>query len=691
MAKKKKAEKKREYRNKEKQVETASTSIFDKINYFLLLSAIFLIPIIFVTFIYDPFDLMKNVVFRIIVSFMLLFYILDIYLGKKKEIFFHPAAYLMIAFVLWTAYATTDSVVFWTSVWGKYRRFEGLVAFITYLVFLLIAIDVFSRDRRRIETAVKVSLFSAILVSTYGILQYLGYDILKWGSLPFEERRSFATLGNPALLAGYLVAVFPLAFAYSIFTKNLISFSFGVISTLLTFTCLITAFNRTSWLAAALSIFCMVIFIWFLARKRAVGTWNVRNMAIIVLILVSVFIALSIHSQMQKTPLTVVKRIEQMTEFGGSFAHRLEIWKAGLRMIYKEPFNGLGPDTFRSTSRIYQGEKYGHIAADIVADNAHNYEIHIAAGTGVIGLLFFLSFLIYVFFEAVRIIYQKSFSENGKAHIFSTKDLASLGVNLGLLISFLAYLFQMITSVSVIGSTIMWWFAFTGILSQGKALKTLRPSLKQSHKVAALVGTVVIVLVAIILNVSLVIADHYYLVAKRYTGYPEFLSIQEENIKKAMRFNPWLWDIPGEMARSYYLSYKSTNNVEYLDSALSYALLAESIDKNEADIKSLLIQIYLEKGLYDKGSFLEAEVVASEMAKMMPHHYVSWLLLGEVYYFNQKFEKAIEALENAIRNNPYSAQSYYVASLCYRSLGDNQKAAEFLEKARKLDPNIDKE
>lgn len=688
MAKKKKSEKSKAYRNKEMQIKAKSKSILDKINYIFLLLVIFVVPVIFVTFTYDPFDLIKNVVFRIIVSLMLFFYILDIYLGKKRDIFFHPAAYLMVVFVLWSTYATADSVVFWTSVWGKYRRFEGLVAFITYLLFLIMAIDVFSRDKRRIETAVKVSLLSGIIVSTYGILQYLGFDILMWGSLPFEERRSFSTLGNPALLAGYLVTVFPLAFAYSIFTKKLLSLIFGIISTLLTFTCLITAFNRTSWLAAALSIICMVIFIWFLARKRAVETWNLRNMAIIVLILVSVFVALTIHSQMQKTPLTVLKRIEQMTEFGGSFAHRLEIWKAGLRMINKEPFNGLGPDTFRSTSRIFQGEKYGHIAADIVADNAHNYEIHIAAGTGIIGLTFFLAFLTYVFFEALRIIYQKGFDEDGKAHIFSNENLASLGVNLGLIVSFLAYLFQMITSVSIIGSTIMWWFAFAGILSQGKALKTLKLSLKHSHKVAALVVTVVIVLVAIILNVSLVIADHYYFIAKRYTGFPGYLSIQEEYIKKAMKFNPWLWDIPAEMARSYYLSYKSTNNLEYLDSALNYALLAESIDKNEADIKSLLIQIYLDKGMYDEGSLIEAELVASEMARMMPHHYVSWLLLGEVYFFNQNFEKAIEALEKAIRNNPYSAQSYYVASLCYRNLGDNKKAAEFLEKAKKLDPNI---
>lgn len=688
MGKKKKSSLKASKKNTLKEPSLHPT-VFEKINYFLILLAIFIVPIIFDNFTFDPFDLIKNVVFRIIVSLMIFFFALDFLIKKRAEFNFHPATYFMIAFVIWAAFATFDSVVFWTSFWGKYRRFEGLLAFLTYLAFLIISVDVFSRDKRRIEGAVKVALITGSIISIYGIMQYLGYDFLKWGSLPFEARRSFSTLGNPALLAGYLVTVFPLAFGYTIFSERTSDIVIGVISTLLTFTCLVTAFNRTSWLAAALAIISMAMIIWFLSKKKAIEPWVIRNMLIIVATLVVMFLLLAIHSQLQKTPLTVVKRIEQMTEVGGSFAHRIEIWKSGLRMINAEPFNGLGPDTFRATSRMFQGERYGHIAPDIVADNAHNYEIQIAAGTGMPGFLFFAAFLIYVFFEGLRILYKKTFSAN-EIHFYSTWELASLGVNLGILVSFLAYFFQMITSVSVIGSTIMWWFAFAAILSQGEKLRNISISLSDfAGSFLVAISSLIIILMAYF-NIRLMIADSYYLQSKAYTGYPMFLSVQEEIIKKAMNYNPWLWDIPAEMARSYFTAYRNTNNKEYLEKALNYAILAEELDKYEADVKALLVQIYLDRSSYDPTSLVEAEVLAQKMTEMMPHHYVSWMLLGEVYYLKADYVQAIRMFEEAIRNNPRCAEAYYFTSLSYRRLGDTEKEARFLEKARSINPDIGK-
>lgn len=666
------------------------TSVFDRLNYFLVLAVIFVVPLIFDSFTFDPFDLIKNVTFRIIVSLMAVFLALDFATGKKKEIFFHPGTWFFLAFVIWAGYSALDSVVFWTSFWGKYRRFEGFVAFLFYLIFLVIAVDVFARDKRRIETAIKVAFFAASLISLYGIIQYLGYDFMKWGTLPFEARRSFSTLGNPALLAGYLVTVFPLALAYSIFTRKTSSFVYGMITTILTFTCLITAFNRTSWLAAALSIVCFVVIVYFLWQKRASGFWVLKNTGIVIASIALIFVLLAVHSQLEKTPLTVIKRIEQMTEVGGSFAHRLEIWKAGLRMIAKEPFNGLGPDTFRATSRMFQGERYGHIAADIVADNAHNYEIHIASGTGIVGFMFFAAFIILVFLEGLKILFNQSFSASGEAHFTSSAELASLAANVGLFISFLAYLFQMITSVSIIGSTIMWWFAFAAILSQSNLLKSYRVSLSDSLKFLLLSLSAIFALLTIIFNVRLVIADYYYLKAKAMTGTIMVIDIQEEYVKTAMRYNPWQWDIPAEMARSYFFAYRLTNDKKYLESALHYALLAENLDNYEADIKALLTQIYTEMAAYEKEAIVEAETVALKMTEMMPHHYVSWQLLGQVYFIEGEYERAIEALEESTRNNPFSAESYYLLSQCYNRLGNKVKSSEYLEKAREINPEIGK-
>jgi tetratricopeptide (TPR) repeat protein len=339
---------------------------------------------------------------------------------------------------------------------------------------------------------------------------------------------------------------------------------------------------------------------------------------------------------------------------------------------------------------MYQGERYGHIAPDIVADNAHNYELQIATGTGMVGFLFFAALVIYVFFEGLRVIYQRTFTDKKGIHYESTETLAGLGVNLGLLLSFLAYFFQLITSVSVIGSTLMWWLAFAGILSQGVKLR--ETILAPSGIFRLLLIPVVLILISVFIyfNTAWLIADHYYFLAKGATGYPAFIFEQEGLIKKAMQLNPWQWDYPAEMARSFFLAYKYTNNKDFLERSLYYALLAEEIDNYEADIKALLTQIYLEKSQYDSSALAEAEAVAAKMTELMPHHYVSWLLLGQCYYLENRLQEAIQAFEEAIRNNPRSAQSYYLLAKCYERLGNKELYVQYLKKAKEIDPNIDK-
>jgi hypothetical protein len=358
-------------------------------------------------------------------------------------------------------------------------------------------------------------------------------------------------------------------------------------------------------------------------------------------------------------------------------------------MIYDRPFLGLGPDTYRATSRMYQGENYGHVAPDIVADNAHNYEIQIAAGVGVPGFLFFAALVIYVFIEGLRILYVYSFSKGGKVSYYSTKELAGLGANLGLIFSFVSYLFQLVTSVSIIGSTLMWWFVFAAILSQGKRVfKVTISEKKKSSVVVLIVFSIILFIANSIVHYRLVYADYLYFQAKAFSNYPMYVEYQRKFIDEAMRYNPWQWDIPAEAARTYFNAYKATENKEYLESALRYALLAESLDNHEADIKALITQIYLEMSGFDKAALVDAESYALKMTEMMPHHYASWLLLGAVYIEQGLYEKAISALENSVRNNPRSGLSYYYLAVCYQNLGDKEKEAYYLEKTREVQPEL---
>lgn len=687
MARKKKL--KKALSKKSKENITAFDKWMENILFYLVIASVVLIPLLFDTVTYDPFDLVKNVAFRIIVSLMVLILVVWMSFSKNFKFLLHPSFYFVLLFLVVAFIATLTSVEFWVSVWGKYRRYEGLVAFITYGLFLFTAVNAF-RDKRKIEIATKIAVITGAVISIYGLAQYLGHDFLRWGPLPFEQRRAFATLGNPALLAGYLVTVLPLGLGLTIFSRKTYELIYSSISTLLIFICLIATFNRTSWLAALLSLICMAVAIVYLWRKGALDKETISNLIILGIAIVVFFVGIAVQSTVSKSPITVVERVKEITVFTGSFQHRLEIWGAGFRMVADEPLFGLGPDTFRSTSRIYQGPGYGKIAPDIVADNAHNYELQIASGTGMLGFLFFASFVMYVFFLGTRILFIKSLEGRKKAHYSSTKEVASIGVNLGLFISFLAYLFQLLTSVSIIGSTVMWWFVFAGIISQSDRLRALNINFsgKSFAKWVSIVLAITLFLVTSIIHGRLLYADMLYFKGKQWANRPSFVASGEDYIRRAITLDPWRWEYPVEIARGYYQQYLQTKNENSLDKALRYTLFARQIDSHEADIRALLIQIYLLKGRTNPQYHEKAEEVAREMTEDMPYHYVSHLSLGSAHFYQGEYQQAIEQFERAVSLNPRSAISYLYMAQSYSNMGDRDMANRLYQKAIEIDPSM---
>lgn len=115
--------------------------------------------------------------------------------------------WVLAAFLGWVFLATIFSAHVPTAVLGKIGRYEGLLSLAAYglLFFLTVQLVTTAAHRR----ALAVTLFlTGVVVSAYGILQYLGFDVVERGPLPFEANQAFATMGNPNLLAGYLL--FPL-------------------------------------------------------------------------------------------------------------------------------------------------------------------------------------------------------------------------------------------------------------------------------------------------------------------------------------------------------------------------------------------------------------------------------------------------------------------------------------------------
>lgn len=56
----------------------------------------------------------------------------------------------------------------------------------------------------------------------------------------------------------------------------------------------------------------------------------------------------------------------------------------------------------------------------------------------------------------------------------------------------------------------------------------------------------------------------------------------------------------------------------------------------------------------------------------------------------KNFTAAITNFEKALQINPQSAQAYFNLYITYQSSGDQTKAIEMLQKAKQIDPEIEK-
>lgn len=133
--------------------------------------------------------------------------------GWWRAIFGRPLPLLTLFGLVASLAATALSVVPAISLWGSYRRGQGLLA-AAGLWLLFGAALVCLRRRPARSRLWRFLLLPALPAAVYSLLQRFGIDSLGWstyGASPAE--RAFAGLGNPIFLGAWLTLLAPLALA----------------------------------------------------------------------------------------------------------------------------------------------------------------------------------------------------------------------------------------------------------------------------------------------------------------------------------------------------------------------------------------------------------------------------------------------------------------------------------------------
>ncbi len=416
----------------------------NKIIRFLLLCVILCIPVWFDLRLYATFDLAKLTLLYLLVIPMLGCWAIK-WLSSRQCHFVRTPLDIPI-FAFW-GINILCTIISWSpciSLFGFYKRYEGLFAITSYICLYYLVVNF--TDKAFVHKMIKTAIFVAVFESIYGIFQHFGHDPFSWSfSDPY---RVFATFGSAPFLSTYLIMVFffalamyfkkaetipsiksskivvpqkhgkkqkktaaPLTPAESFTTVFMRSYPrilqttrpwyYGAAIILI-----IIGFFYTSTRATTIGIsFGLILFGIMAGKQRFIEEKGRLRILLACLIPFIAYFMLNPNTSVIARFLLIIDEPQVQVEnsipgisdnmpkidIGKAGSGRIGLWMSTIRVIKEHPILGIGLDTLQ--------------LANIGTDKAHNDFLDVAVTRGVMGLLIYLwvlSTLAWIFLKTCR-------------------------------------------------------------------------------------------------------------------------------------------------------------------------------------------------------------------------------------------------------------------------------------------------
>ncbi|NJO80530.1 MAG: putative bicarbonate transporter, IctB family [Cyanobacteria bacterium RM1_2_2] len=269
---------------------------------------------------------------------------------------------------------------------------EGLIKFTLYLLLFVLLARVLRSPRIR-SVVITTYLLTALLVSVVGLRQwFFGADALATWVDPESTlagtTRVYSFLGNPNLLAGYLLPAVGFSAAAFFAWKRWLPKALAVVMWVANSACLVLTFSRGGWIGFVVACFCLLMLLvhWFSVylpqfwRRWALPMVLAGSAAF-------VLVAVATVDPLRERVLSIFSGRED-----SSNNFRINVWMAVIEMIKDRPFLGIGPgnDAFNRVYPQYQATGY-------TALSAYSIFLEVAVEVGMIGLACFLWLLLVSF------------------------------------------------------------------------------------------------------------------------------------------------------------------------------------------------------------------------------------------------------------------------------------------------------
>ncbi len=274
----------------------------------------------------------------------------------------------------------------------KMAALDGLIKLTLYMLFFALSAKLLRSPQLR-SWLITAYLHVALLVSAAGIRQwYFGADALATWVDPDSSlagtTRVYSFLGNPNLLAGYLIPSVIFSAAAIVVWKHWMPKALAVVMLCVNSACLILTFSRGGWIGFVSGGFiCVLLFAHWWSRLLPQFWRRLVIPAVLGLsAAVVVFAVATVDPIRDRVASIFVGRNDSSNNF------RINVWMSVLEMIRDRPILGIGPgnDAFNKIYPFYQQPGY-------TALSAYSILLEVLVEVGVVGFSCFLWLLLVTF------------------------------------------------------------------------------------------------------------------------------------------------------------------------------------------------------------------------------------------------------------------------------------------------------
>lgn len=274
---------------------------------------------------------------------------------------------------------------------------KGLVKLTLYLLLFALMARVLRSPRLR-SGMITLFLHVSLIVSIYGLRQwFFGAEALATWTDPTsasaDQTRVYSYLGNPNLLAGYLIPAVTLSlaaiFVWQRWLPKLLALTMFIVNS----ACLILTFSRGGWIGFVISLFVFLVLAVYWYSVQLPTQWRLLAMPVLLggsagIIVLAVMFVPPVRDRVMSI---FVGREDSSNNF------RINVWSAVVDMIRDRPILGIGPgnNAFNKIYPLYQRPRF-------TALSAYSIFLEILVETGIVGFSCFLWLLVVIFNQGVQ-------------------------------------------------------------------------------------------------------------------------------------------------------------------------------------------------------------------------------------------------------------------------------------------------